>query len=188
MLGGQPMGLRGGPEEIRRWTQSHTALLGTRQFMNQAFRDADVTGNGYLEFGFAGLDPVLRCLRPEDVHISGETTFRLADEERDLGKVIHLRGLEQFDSPYGISPWEPLLYVLQRRRITEGAAEHMREAIRAPNLSERDRERAEQSLRAVAGIEKDTKERLDKLLWFPRRRLREVREDIYFEGQERFGL
>ena len=187
MLGGQPLTLRGGPEEIRRWTQSHTALLGTRQFMNQALRDADVTGNGYLQIAFSGLDPTMRCLRPEDVEIRGTADFCLTGEGRPSGKVLHLRGLEQFDSPYGISPWEPLLYVLQRRRITESAAEHMRQIIGASQAAEQVRKRAEQSLRAIAAMEKDTEERLDKLLWFPRRRLREAREDIYFDGQERFA-
>jgi hypothetical protein len=155
--------------------------------MNQTLRDADVTGNGYLQTAFSGLDPTMRCLRPEDVYISGAADFCLADEGRLSGKVLHFRGLEQFDSLYGISPWEPLLYVLQQRRIVESAAETMRQIVGATQASERDRERAAQSLLAIGAMEKETEDRLDKLLWFPRRRLRQIREDIYFDGQERFA-
>jgi hypothetical protein len=187
MLGGQPLALRGGPEAIRQWTQGHAALLGTRQFMNQTLRDADVTGNGYLQSSFSGLDPTMRCLRPEDVEVIGEEEFRIDGEGLISGSVLHLRGLEQFTSPYGISPWEPLLYVLQRRRIADGAGEQMRAILAAPDASERVRERAQQSLRALAAIEADTEERLEKLLWYPRRSLGSIREDLYFSGQESFA-
>jgi hypothetical protein len=187
MLGGQPMALRGYPEDVRVWTQGHTALLGVRQFLNQALRDADVTGNGFIEFGFSGLDPTMRCLTAEHVTVSHSEEFSLIDDPRPLGQVLHLRGLEQFTSRYGISPWEPLLYVVQRRSIIKAASEHMRAVIAAPDASERVRDQAMQSMRAVEAMEADTEERLDKLLWFPRRRLGEVREDLYFSGQERFG-
>jgi hypothetical protein len=186
VIGGRPAMLRGGSEEIRAWVQRHTALLGVRQFTNQATRDSDVSGNGYLDFGFLGLDPTIRCLRPEEVEIAGHERFRLHSDtgSHELGRVAHLRGLEQFGSPYGISPWEPLLYTLQRKTMIDGVAALAQATLSAGQVSEARREEVEALVRVAEAVDRETKQRLDALLWFPRRRLAEVEGDLYFSGQE----
>ncbi len=186
LMGGKPPMLRGGSEEMRAWVQQHTTLLGVRQFTNQASRDADVCGNGYLDFGFLGLDPTIRCLRPEDVEIAGPEQFVLHGDAapRELGHVAHIRGLEQFGSPYGVSPWEPLLYTLQRKRMIDGVAALARSALGAGRVPESTRKEVESLVGVAEAIDRDTKQRLDQLLWFPRKRLAEVEGDLYFSGQE----
>jgi hypothetical protein len=187
MLGGQPPALRGGPEQIRAAIQRQTALLGTRQFMNHALRDAEVCGNGFVEFGQSGLDPALRCLRLEDVEQT-DAGFAVGGERvSDDRHVLHLRGVEQFESPYGISPWEPLLFALQRRIMIESVIGRVEEMARRPDAPAEFLQHADAVARVKEGLEADTSKRLERLLWFPRLRLREIREDLYFSGSERYG-
>jgi hypothetical protein len=188
ILGGEPMAIRGRNEEVRAWTQRHTALLGVRQFMNHTIRDAEVTGNGFLEFGFRGLDPTLRCLRPESVNVLGDEHFAVDAMEgpRDTGRVMHLRGVEQFDSKYGISPLEPLLYELRQRQVILSVAEMARVVAASRDASEEVRRRSETTVRVTEALQRETERRMEQLMWFPRRRLRDVREDLYFSGQECF--
>ncbi len=63
----------------------------------------------------------------------------------------------------------------------------MKRVIADPSVSELQREGAARSLRAAEAVDADTKARFEQLLWFSRKRLGEVREDLYFSGQERFG-
>lgn len=189
MIGGRPPVLRGGGrEEIRGWVQQQTALMGVRQFTNQCLRDADVCGNGYLDFGFLGLDPTIRCLPPEEVQVIGTRQFQLGGGTGPpLGRVEHLRGLEQFESPYGVSAWEPILYVLQRQRVMDAAGELARLALNKQQVSEDEREHIEGVIRVAEAIQADTKERMERLLWFPRTRLPAVEGELYFKGQERMS-
>ncbi|HEY2768798.1 MAG TPA: hypothetical protein VGI76_11105 [Solirubrobacteraceae bacterium] len=149
-------------------------------------RDADVCGNGYVDFGFLGLDPTLRCLKPEDVEILPGERYRLLSEQasRPLDRVMHHCGLEQFDSPYGISPWEVLLYVNQRQSILDGIGKLARTTLTRGPLPVEQQQRLEDVIRVAEAIERDTRDRLDRLLWFPRTRLRPVRGDLYFAGHE----
>ena len=185
-IGGRPPELRGGDESLRGWVQQQTSLMGIRQFMNQCMRDADVCGNGYVDFGFLGLDPTLRCLKPQDVEVLPGDRYRLLSdpESRPLDRVMHHRGLEQFDCPYGISPWEVVLYVNQRQSILDGVGKLARAALTNKSLTAEQQQRLEDTVRVAEAIERDTKNRLDRLLWFPRSRLRPVEGDLYFVGQE----
>lgn len=178
--------IRGGPESVRAMVQQQTSLLGVRQFLNQTLRDADVCGNGFLEFRFVGLDPSLRCLRPEAVEVLGEESFILHAEDGPIevkNHVLHLRGLEQIESQYGISPWEPLLYVIQRNEIVEHVRQFAAEA-RRRGLREAQEEALEGLERVIASVEAQVKNSLDALLWFPRRGLPEPSGSLYFSGQE----
>lgn len=179
--------IRGGPEAVRALVQQQTALLGVRQFINQAFRDADVCGNGFLEFGFLGLDPRLQCLRPEAVEILGNDDFTIETSSgpvRLSNHVLHLRGLEQIESAYGISPWEPLLYVTQRDEIIRNVRRFASEA-RRRGLRDQQEEALEGLERVVVSFERQVQQSLDTLLWFPRQGLPEPSAALYFSGQER---
>lgn len=179
--------IHGGPEEIRAMLQRHTSLLGVRQFLNQTVRDADMLGNGFLEFGFIGLDPTLRCLRTEDVEIGERGAFAVVTSQgrEDVrNHVMHLRGLEQLESSYGISPWEPLLYLVQRKAHGESIRQFIA-ASRAGRVSDTDAERLSELSRVLGVIETQVKKSLDTLLWFPRIGLPPPSSDLYFTGQER---
>jgi hypothetical protein len=179
--------VRGGPEAVRALLQQQTALLGVRQFINQTIRDADVCGNGFLEFGFIGLDPRLRCLRPEDVEVLGGDNFNLDTASGPVNlsnHVLHMRGLQQLEAPYGISPWEPLLYVVQRAEISRNVRRFASQA-RRHGVTERQEMELASLERVVAASEQQVQQSLDTLLWYPRQGLPDIAEGLYFSGQER---
>ncbi len=186
-MGARHASLRGGREDVRGFLRTQTTLQGWRQYMNQTVRDAQVCGNGYLHTQIAGLDPRLRCLRPEHVRIESDGTFKYAtgggDELLDAA-VLHLPGLEQIDSPYGISVLEPLLYVLARRKIV-GAVRAMSDQMPA-GASEKVRAQTKQLLSVVGQVDRETDERIARLLAFFPRGLAEASEDLYFPGQETY--
>ena len=187
MVQGRGGEIRGGTEQMRGLLQQHTTLLGVRQFFNQAIRDADVCGNGYVEFDFVGLDPLLRCLRPENVKVLGKEQFALTEggRRRVLEQhVVHMQGLEQLESPYGISPWEPLLHLVQRDAILSNVRAFAQEAQRG-RLSDNQQEQLSSLLRVVERAADDMKRTLETFLWFPRRGLPAPLADLYFNGQER---
>ena len=79
--------------------------------MTQTLRDAEVLGNGYLVLPTSP-DEGPYNLRPEHVEILlGErfTVLREGRAEPVEAPVMHHRGVEQFDSPYGYSVLEPVL-------------------------------------------------------------------------------
>jgi hypothetical protein len=137
----------------------------------------------------AGLDAHYRCLRPEQVELLGDGGFLdlSGSTPRELAAdgLLHLRGLEQIGSGYGISILEPLLYVSARRRMvakTQTVARSM-----PPGAPEAVRSQTEQLLAVAASIDQETDGQLDRLLEFFPRGLDAPSEDLYFPGQERFG-
>jgi hypothetical protein len=187
MVGGGHPQVRfpGAPTELRELLQSNFALSGLRHFQNQAMRDAEVYGNGYLVMG-ENSELAIRCLRPEDVEIgTGGDFFELhGGGRRLLSNVLHLRGLDQFDSPYGMSTLEPFLFAADQVRVFEESRELYKRALGDPGAPSQTRAQApamiELSERSIEGIET----RLSQLLSYSRDRLPAARKDIYFPGQE----
>jgi hypothetical protein len=187
-IGARHASLRGGREDVRGFLRRQTTLQGMRQYMNQTVRDAEVCGNGYLHTEMTGLDAELRCLQPEHVRIGTNGTYRYTTdsgtEVLQAERVLHLLGLGQIDSPYGISILEPLLYVLARRKIVSSvraASEQM-----PPGANETVRLQTSQMLSAVAQIDRETDEKIERLLAFFPRGLAAASEDLYFPGQETY--
>lgn len=187
-IGARHPSLRGGREDIRGFLRSQTTLQGMRQFLNQTVRDAEVCGNGYLQTGVTGLDAHLRCLRPEQVQLPADGRFLeltgSAPQALEPDGLLHLRGLEQIDSRYGISILEPLLYVSARRQIVANVRAAAN--VMPSGAPEAVRSKTEQLLAVVSSIEAQTEEQLDRLLEFFPRGLDAPSEDLYFPGQETF--
>jgi hypothetical protein len=167
--------------------QSTLAVLAMRQFQNQVTRDAEVCGNGYMVTS-EEVDISPRCLRPEAVEIVAPGRFvEIRGSQRlPVDGVLHLRGLDQLDSPYGISVLESILFALEQVRTfkeAKGAAEHL---LSSPKAGPDHRQWAQSTIaladRTLAGVET----RLSQLLGFSRDHLPEARPDLYFKGQEEF--
>jgi hypothetical protein len=188
IIGGREPQTRGGREDIRVSRQQGATLSGLRQFLNQTQRDADVCGNGYLVMGaFAGL-PRLRCLLPDAVEICGDEYVLLGGKtEERFRDVFHDRGLEQIHSPYGISPWEPLLSYVQQADTINGIRATVR-AARArlpPDASAR--KRAERFAKLAERMERQADERVAELTRFAREHLPPAASGLYFRGQESYA-
>ncbi len=166
--------------------QRQFASMGIRHWVSQTVRDAEVCGNGYL-VTVPDPYPALYALRPEDVEVLGEHEFRLvgpsaADIE---GHVLHVRGIEQFESAYGISFLEPLLAQYRTLRTFREATRFAQQVIatHAPGTAER--RWADATLGLAERSLADLEGQLERLLWFPREWLPGAREGLYFPGQER---
>lgn len=187
MVGGGHPQIRfpGASTQMREVLQSNIAVLGLRQFQNQALRDAEVCGNGYLVIG-QGREVAPRCLRPEEVEIIGDDEFiEWSDgERRPLAKVLHLRGLDQLDSPYGMSALEPYLFAVEQVRIFDQSRRLYERALEEEAAPAQIREEApamiELSRRSTDAVEA----RLTQLLGHSRDRLPAAKKDLYFPGQE----
>lgn len=182
--------MRGGPEAARQALQQTTELAGLRQFATQALRDADVCGNGYLTIGtFAG-HPELRCARPDAVAIGPDGALV---EHRTNGPVVlppqtlHHRGLEQLDSPYGVSSLEPLLFALQQADIAAQARGLAEAALAASDVPAAMRERARQMLAVSDALEERMARHVAELTDLAERFLPPVVRTLYLRGQERYG-
>lgn len=186
LVGARDGSMRGGREDVRSFLRQQYTLAGMRQFFNQVVRDAEVCGNGYLHHGLSGLDAQPRCLRPESVEPRTDGAVIESTSEGPLifpaEEILHLRGIEQIASPYGISILEPFLYVRARRRIAQhtramwdqlpvGAPEQVKLATR-------------ELLHVASAIEAETEQRLNQLLATFSTILPDASEDLYFPGQE----
>lgn len=163
------------------------ASLGMRQWVSQTTRDAEVCGNGYLVTA-AGPEPYLYALRPEEVEILAPGSYAVSrggSKELVRGHVVHLRGIEQFESPYGISYLEPILDEYRRRHILERVAHGANYVlgVRPPNSEEGSwaQQMVDMTERSLA----ESNKRLDDLLQYPRKWMRDARKGLYFPGQER---
>jgi hypothetical protein len=187
MIGGGQAHIRlsGAPSAARDAAQSALAVLGLRQFQNQVTRDAEVCGNGYMVIA-EGDEPRPRTIRPESVEIDDSGTyFEISgDERRRLDHVLHLRGVDQIDSPYGISTLEMVLFALEQVRTFRDVKVDAQRIIDSDSAAPRYREWALGTIaladRSLASLE----ERLTELLGFPRDHLPPAKPELYFRGQE----
>ena len=187
-IGGRHASLRGGREDVRSFLRRQTTLQGLRQYMNQTVRDAEVCGNGYLYTSMAGLDAHLRCLLPEAVSIRPDGSFghnTSVGVEVFTDGVLHLPGIEQIESSYGISVLEPLLYVTARRQII--ASVRTASQMMPHGAPESVRVKTQQLLTVMSELERQTNTQIERLLEFFPIGLKEASEDLYFPGQERYG-
>jgi hypothetical protein len=166
--------------------QRQVSAMNLRLWISQTIRDAQVCGNGYIvsrEYP----DPGLYNLRPEEVEIAGPDTFYLLrDGAREpVGDhVLHIPGIEQFESSYGISILEPVLAELQTRRIFEDANRFAERVIAEYGADSPHGLRVKHTMplseRALAASDA----RLQQLLRYPRDWVKDAREGLYFPGQE----
>jgi hypothetical protein len=167
--------------------QRQLSAMNLRLWISQTTRDAQVCGNGYAVIPDSP-DSGVYNLRPEDVEIVGPDTFVLIrDGKREPieGNVLHIAGIEQFRSPYGISILEPVLSELRTRRIFEDATRFAEGVIAEYGTDSehglRVRHTMPLSERALAA----SNERLGQLLRYPRDWVPAARDGLYFPGQER---
>jgi hypothetical protein len=187
MIGGSHPHVRFGnaPSRARDLAQSNLATLAMRQFQNQVTRDAEVCGNGYMLFT-EGADLSPRCLRPESVEIEARDRFYEIHENsrKPLDGVLHMRGLDQIDSPYGISVLESVLFALEQVRTFNQAKEFAEKILSSDEAKAEHRDWAEKNI-ALADRTLDAIEaRLSQLLGFTRDHLPAAKPDLYFRGQE----
>lgn len=170
------------PEAVRAFVQQELGLGSMRQYLAEVLRDALVTGNGYLAFGRAA--PVaVYGLRPDTAVDLGDGT---AAPKADSPAVhaLHLRGLEQPGSLYGLGVLELALSRLQQLDIFSQSAAFAKQVLATPSHPER-HDWATRTLRLGERVEADGDRKLQEVLAPMLTLLPEPVPDLYFEGRDR---
>jgi hypothetical protein len=170
------------PEAVRAYAQQELGLGSLRQYLAEVLRDALVAGNGYLAFGRTA--PVsVYALRPDTAVDLGDDT---ASPEPDSPGVhaLHLRGLEQPGSKYGLGVLELALHRLQLSDIFSQSASFAKQVLATPSLSEK-HDWATRTLALCERAETDGDRRLQQVLAPMLTLLPEPVPDLYFEGRDR---
>jgi hypothetical protein len=191
MIGGREPMVRtsGGLETIRSWTQQRLALLDVRRYMNHATRDGEVCGNGYLVF--PGREPFAPyCAAPETVEIARNGTFVISNGANEVRTraVTHVRGIEQLESPYGVSLLEPFVFSVDRARRLGEARELSQRWLHGTGLASEMRTHLEANLELIDRVLLSTTKDVERMLSFFRDHVPEARERLYLEGHERYRL
>jgi hypothetical protein len=176
-----------GPTRIRNWLQQRQLLLHFRYYMNHAVRDANVLGNGY--FVFRQHEPLgAYNVEPERVWILSDGHYRIqqADHEEEVARdgVLHLRGIEQLESPYGISMLEVFLYHLEQRDVFDQVSSFASSIVGRLDVPSEAREWARQALEQSERITLSLPERISSMLWLPKEYLPTPGSDLYFPDHE----
>jgi hypothetical protein len=177
----------GAPEEVRSFVERRLIEMGMRHYTTQTLRDAEVCGNGYFVSPTSPTGSPYN-LRPEEVETLNDGSFLLHhgdSSERLDAPVLHARGVEQFQSPYGYSVLEVLLPIwatLKRFQEIEDATQPLLERF-PPGSSQHQYLQA--TLDLIGRERERTDERIGKLLWFPRDWIEAAASGLYFPGQER---
>jgi hypothetical protein len=170
------------PEAVRAFAQQELGLGSLRQYLAEVLRDALVTGNGYLAFGRTA--PVaVYALRPDTAVDLGDGTA--APETGSAAvRAVHLRGLEQPGSRYGLGVLELALYRLQQSDIFSASASFAKQVLETPSLWEK-HDWATRTLALCERVEADGDRRLQDVLAPMLTLLPEPVPDLYFQGRDR---
>jgi hypothetical protein len=170
------------PEAIRAFVQQELGLGALRQYLAEVLRDALVTGNGYLAFGRTA--PVsVYALRPDTAVDVGDNTAA-PEAGSPAVRALHLRGLEQPSSKYGLGVLELALYRLQQSDIFSASASFAKQVLEMPSLGEK-HDWATRTLALCERVEADGDRRLQDVLAPMLTLLPEPVPDLYFEGRDR---
>lgn len=167
--------------------QRNLTSLGMRQWISQTTRDALVCGNGYLVTADTA-EPSMYALRPDTVQIIDPDKYVTVHDgvaKPVYGHVMHVRGIEQCESPYGISLLEPILAEHRKQRVLQEAAEVATRILGSVSAESKQGRVAQQMLELAERSVAESNRKLDRLLWYPRDWLKDAREGLYFPGQER---
>lgn len=189
MIGGQSPRISApqAPLAVRVFLEDRLAASNVRYYMNQTVRDAEVYGNGFFLTGDEPEEFSFRNLRPHEVEVrpNGFWLVTPSGQEPVRGHVLHIRGIDQIVSPYGISLFEVLVPSLVQSDVARRGQEFASQVLSRSDIGPEIRARAEESLQFSQEMLGRVDESMAALLWFPRDHLPAPVPDLYFPGQER---
>jgi hypothetical protein len=170
------------PEAVRASTQQHFALGALNHHLAETLRNAFVVGNGYLAFNTAPPFPVYN-LRPEDAVDQGNGTAAPL-HGRPAVHALHLRGLEQPGSVYGLGALELALPYLQQLDVFVEAATFARKILATPSQANK-HDRANQYLELAERTKASAQEMLRQVYAPIFQFLPDPAPNLYFEGRDK---
>jgi hypothetical protein len=186
VLATAPWKIVGGDEHQRRIVQEQVEAMQLSHFVAQGTRDGYALGDGYVLFG--GEAERIRALRPERVLLRDDRMFeQTPGGDKDVTEgMVHIQGMTQLRSPYGVSLLELALNALRAHdhavMLTEEAGRLRRRGLTINELHEL---QAQED--AAASVRADATGRLETLFAFFREQLPTPRTRLYFPGQERLS-
>jgi hypothetical protein len=170
------------PEAVRAFTQQELGLGSLRQYLAEALRDALVTGNGYVAYNTTAPFAVYN-LRPDDALDAGNGMVAPQSGERAV-HALHLRGLEQPGSRYGLGILELAMSHVQQLDVFGASTALAHQVLAEPPLSNR-RDWAIRTLNLAERVEADGNQKLREVFSPMLTLLPEPVPNLYFEGRER---
>jgi hypothetical protein len=169
----------GTPETIETKMRQDLALGSMNQYLAQALRDAFVVGNGYV--AFTSDPPAVYNLRP-DLAAPGDSDLVAPRAGEKPVPAMHLRGLEQPGSVYGLGLVELALMALMQQETFDILVDRAQKFLASSDTNAREWASRTQALaeRGRAANEKGLQETFSPLLTFTPAPV----SDLYFPGAE----
>jgi hypothetical protein len=177
-----------GSNDVRTLLERRLLDMGLRHMVAQTTRDALVLGNGYLVMPASANEGPFN-LRPEAVKVTDDGDFVVLgndgrESERLGAHVLHIKGVEQFDSPYGFSVLEVVVSEWSTRQTMDDVLSRT-EALLARSKPTPEQAAYLKEVEALVSRHRDASdERLGRLLWYPRDWVPDAVDGLYLPGQE----
>ena len=116
----------GASDPHRAYLQGSSGVMHTSEYLSHLTRDAEVLGNGFATFHTTP-SPAMSLQDPSSVEVTAEASFWKIESSSSrvpiVDHTLHLRGIAQMNSEYGISMLEPLVASYEILRTTLRARE-----------------------------------------------------------------
>ena len=188
LVGSSRIASGGGSEAVRDALQQSMSLWNYHKYIHHTFRDALVCGNGYMTLSVAETSPI-RNLDPLRTRIISEDRFETTGIDGSMepidAPVVHLKGVDQLVSLYGVSPLEAVLPLVMIRRTHEDVASAAEQLLtRAEPVPGSVRKWAEMRIEQKQRVERDVTSSIQELFAGFVPDLPASPADLYFHGFE----
>jgi hypothetical protein len=181
----------GGSDRDRAYLQGSSGVMHTSEYLSHLTRDAQVLGNGFATFHTTP-SPAMSLQDPSLVEVTAEDSFwRIESSSTRVpitDHILHLRGIEQMNSAYGISMLEPLVASYEILRTTLRARETSLEYASGPNPTQEMIDWARDCEQLHQQTASNFASTVQNMYFLPLQHWAFEPGDLYFTGYERYPL
>lgn len=191
LFGGQGrFRISGGSDEARASSQGWTGVMHISEYLSHLTRDAQVLGNGYATF-HATPSPAMSLKDSSTVEVAGENEFYVVQSSSDRRLIrehtLHVRGIDQMDSPYGMSLMEPLVGSYETLKTVIEAREASLQFASGPNPTQEMIDWAQQCEMLYQRTSADFSSTLQSMYFLPLQHWDFEPGPLYFNGYEQYS-
>lgn len=181
-------------EEVRTFLESRLRSMNMAQMLAQLTRDAQLLGTGCMVFTTSS-DVAARLIKPTRMKVEGwspsSSDGRVIDEATgrswELSEALLDRGVNQENSPYGLSilePAMPSIYAIQSMERVVAQLQEMKRKVEKSNVRKPSAKDIQARIEVAEEGRVAAERSLKRLFWFRNAPLRLDRSELYLPGQE----